>query len=71
LWVHRDDRGLRFGLTASVISLTVLALVAFYLNQFAAVGGVAVQAVLVVVALEHRASIGSGQLAGESAAPSF
>jgi hypothetical protein len=71
LWVHRDDRGLRFGLTASVISLTVLALVAFYVNQFAAVGGVAVQAVLVVVALEHRASIGSGQPAGEGAAPSF
>jgi hypothetical protein len=43
----------------SVISLTLLALVAFCVNQFAAVGGVAVQAVLVVVALEHRASIGS------------
>jgi hypothetical protein len=71
LWVHRDGRGLRFGLTASVISLTVLALVAFYVNQFAAIGGVAVQAVLVVGALEHRASIGTGDGSEDAPAPSF
>ena len=71
LWVHRDARGLRFGLTASVISLTVLALVAFYVNQFAAIGGVLVQAVLVVGAMEHRKSTGTGELVDEDAAPSF
>ena len=71
LWVHSDGRGLRFGLTASVISLTVLALVAFYVNQFAAIGGVIVQAVLVVGAMEHRRSIGTGEPDEEQAAPSF
>jgi hypothetical protein len=39
--------------------------------EFAAVGGVAVQALLVVAALEHRASIGSGSSDEEEAAPSF
>jgi hypothetical protein len=71
LWLRLDGRGLRVGLTGSVISLTVLALVAFYVNQFAAVGGVAVQALLVVAALEHRASIGSGPPDNDEAAPSF
>lgn len=71
LWLRLDGRGLRVGLTGSVISLTVLALVAFYVNQFAAVRGVAVQALLVVAALEHRASIGSGPPDNDKAAPSF
>ncbi len=71
LWLGRDGRGLRFGLTASVISLTVLALVAFYVNQFAATGGVAVQAVLVVGALEHRASIAADEGSEDDGAPSF
>ncbi|MGH2464890.1 MAG: hypothetical protein ACRDGI_05475 [Candidatus Limnocylindrales bacterium] len=71
LWLGRDARGLRFGLSASVISLTVLALVAFYVNQFAAIGGVAVQALLVVGAMEHRRSTGTGDPPEEWAAPSF
>lgn len=71
LWFRRDARGVRFGLAASVISLTVIALVAFYVNQFAAIGGVAVQAVLVVAALEHRASIASGDPDLATVAPSF
>jgi hypothetical protein len=50
---------------------TVLALIAFYVNQFAAVGGVAVQALLVVAALEHRASMGSADPEGVDTAPSF
>ena len=58
-------------LAASVISLTVLALVALYVNQFAAIGGVVVQAVLVVAALEHRQSMGTVDPAEEAAAPSF
>ncbi len=71
LWFHSDGRALRFGLAASVISLTVLALVAFYVNQFAAIGGVAVQALLVVGALEQRASTGRPDPGEEPAAPSF
>jgi len=71
IWIHRDARGLRFGLAASVISLTVLALVAFYVNQFAAIGGVLVQALLVVGAMEHRRSLGGDGLAEDSPAPSF
>jgi hypothetical protein len=71
IWIHRDGRGVRFGLAASVISLTFLALVAFYVNQFVAIGRLAVQAVLVVAALEHRKSMGTVDTAEEAAAPSF
>ena len=71
LVARHDDRAVRVGLTGSVISLTVLALVAFYVNQFAAVGGVVVQALLVGVALEHRAAIGGRDPDNEDSAPSF
>jgi hypothetical protein len=71
LLLHRDGRGVRVGLAGSVISLTVLALVAFYVNQFAAVGGVAVQAAMVIVALEHLASLGSAGEGPAEEAPSF
>jgi hypothetical protein len=49
----------------------VLALVAFYVNQFAAVGGVAVQAFMVIVAMEHLASLGSADDGPGEEAPSF
>ena len=71
LVVHRDGRAVRVGLTGSVISLTVLALVAFYVNQFAAVGGVVVQALLVGAALEHRTSVGAEDPEQADGAPSF
>ena len=72
LALGRIGRALRFGLAASVLSLTVLALVAFYVNQFAAIGGVVVQALLVVGALEDRSSLALAEPGeGGGGAPSF
>jgi hypothetical protein len=54
LVLRRDDFGTRIGVIALIAALTLVNLLSFYINQFAAVGAALISLAILIMVLRYR-----------------